>query len=78
MQVSIDHVMGSRENISEPIAQILQDNERRHFLVQSKVLPAKKCGYRFNWGSNPGPLACEASVITTTLLNLLGLSVLSP
>ena len=28
MQVSIDHAMGSRENISEPIAQILQDNEK--------------------------------------------------
>ena len=24
---------------------------------------------RFNRGSNPGPLACEASVITTTPLN---------
>lgn len=23
----------------------------------------------FRWGSNPGPLACEASVITTTLRN---------
>ena len=25
---------------------------------------------RFRRGSNPGPLACEASVITTTLRNL--------
>ena len=25
----------------------------------------------FGWGSNPGPLACEASVITTTLPNRL-------
>ena len=25
----------------------------------------------FNWGSNPGPSACEADVIATTLLNQL-------
>lgn len=25
--------------------------------------------YWFSWGSNPGPFACEANVITTTLLN---------
>ncbi len=25
----------------------------------------------FRWGSNPGPLACEASVIATTLRNQL-------
>ena len=24
----------------------------------------------FRWGSNPGPSACEADVITTTLRNL--------
>ena len=24
----------------------------------------------FRWGSNPGPFACEANVITTTLRNL--------
>ena len=53
MQVSIDHAMGSRENISEPIAQILQDNERRHFLVQSKVLPAKKMWLQVQLGLEP-------------------------
>ena len=30
----------------------------------------------FRWGSNPGPLACEASVITTTLRNRLDGAVL--
>ena len=31
----------------------------------------KKKEQWFGWGSNPGPLACEASVITTTLPNRL-------
>lgn len=34
--------------------------------------------YWFSWGSNPGPFACEANVITTTLLNqphILGVNV---
>ena len=43
----------------------------KYFMCLSVYLfqKVKKYILRFNWGSNPGPLACEASVITTTPLN---------